>query len=363
MHEVVSRLLAWFRSSARDLPWRGPFPRDPYRVLVSEVMLQQTQVDRVIQPYLRFMERFPTVVALAAAREEDVLLAFSGLGYYGRARRLRAAARTVVERGAWPRDRDELARLPGFGPYTSAAVAAFAFDGTAPPVDGNVERIAARRFASAERVGSAALRRTAIRLASEVHRCAPIPDVFEALMELGASVCSPVQPDCPTCPLSPVCVAGRQGNPRSYPLPRRTRASEDHRWIALWVEHPDCRVLLVPAPEGSLLAGLYLPPLRYLTDHGDPDVVADELAESLGIPRPIERVGAVRHGITHRRITVFVYRARDTDTRMRVGEPGRERVWEDPLKPGVATSTLTGKIRDLCNESGPQTADETKERP
>ncbi|HLE60401.1 MAG TPA: A/G-specific adenine glycosylase, partial [Thermoanaerobaculaceae bacterium] len=131
---LAERLLGWFRAGRRDLPWRAPFPRDPYVVLVSEVMLQQTQVDRVVEAFRRFMKRFHSLEALAEAPEEDAVHAFSGLGYYRRARLLHASARAVVERGGWPRSARELARLPGFGPYTSAAVAAFAFAGDDPPV-------------------------------------------------------------------------------------------------------------------------------------------------------------------------------------------------------------------------------------
>ncbi|MCX6555414.1 MAG: A/G-specific adenine glycosylase, partial [Candidatus Aminicenantes bacterium] len=140
--DPARKLGQWFTRHGRDLPWHRR--RGLYAIWVSEVMLQQTQVDRVVEAYRRFMERFPSLEVLAAAAEDDAVHAFSGLGYYRRARLLHASARAVVERGGWPQSARELARLPGFGPYTSAAVAAFAFAGGEPPVDGNVARVAAR---------------------------------------------------------------------------------------------------------------------------------------------------------------------------------------------------------------------------
>lgn len=351
MEHAASDLLAWFRATARDLPWRGPFPRDPYRVLVSEVMLQQTQVDRVIEPFRRFLDRFPTLDALAGAPPEAVLQAFSGLGYYRRARNLHAAARVIVESGGWPRDHATLSALPGFGPYTSAAVAAFAFSGRKPPVDGNVERVAARVEAAAERVGSASLRRLATDVAGGLFRHEPTPEVFEALMELGARVCTPASPDCPTCPLSTICTARRQATPLAYPLPRRVRDREDHRWVALWVERKDGRVLLAQRPEGSLLAGMYLPPLRFPDPRQSEREAASALASDLGLGRRVEQVGTVRHGITHRRITVSVFSILDIGDGLRVAEAASGLVWEDPAAPTVATSTLTGKIHLLSRNT------------
>ena len=150
------RLVEWFRRGRRELPWRGPFPRDPYSVLVSEVLAQQTQVQRAAAAYPEFLRRFPSVAALAAAEVDDVLHAFAGLGYYRRARLLHLAARAIVARGGWPATARELESLPGFGPYTAAAVAAMAFGGDEPPVDGNVARVIARVYAITDDIKSSA---------------------------------------------------------------------------------------------------------------------------------------------------------------------------------------------------------------
>ena len=160
------RLLEWFRGRRRAFPWRTPLPRDPYAVVVAEVMAQQTQIERVVPAYGRFVARFPTLASLAAAAEDEVVHAFSGLGYYRRARSLHRAARAVVAQGAWPTTHEELRQLPGFGDYTAAAVAAFCFGGKRPPVDGNIARVAARVRALMLPLGSAKLIRAAEDLAT-----------------------------------------------------------------------------------------------------------------------------------------------------------------------------------------------------
>jgi len=343
----ASSLLQWFAAAARELPWRGDFPRDAYRVLVSEVMLQQTQVERVVPAYRRFLARFPNIEDLAAADDQTVLHAFSGLGYYRRARLLRAAAAAVVARGGWPRTVAELLALPGFGPYTAAAVAAFAFSGTTPPVDGNVERVAARHGAVAERLGSAALRRRAAALAAAFHAEEPTPAVFEALMELGARICTPATPACGDCPLAPGCRARARDEARAFPVPRRARTPEAHHWVALWVERGDGRVLLARAPEGDLLSGLFLPPRVVGAGRQEEAATAADLARGLGLAGPVSPVGRVRHGITHRRIEVAVYRA-DAGAHGGVAERPGGLAWDDPVSPSLPTSSLTAKIAALC---------------
>ena len=343
-------LLEWFAANRRELPWRGAFPRDAYRVLVSEVMLQQTQVDRVIGGFSTFIERFPTIEALAAGATDDVVAAFSGMGYYGRARRLHEAAREIVARGGWPRDAASLAALPGIGAYTSAAVAAFAFGDTIPPVDGNVGRVAARLAAVTLPAGGAALARQADRLARELHAAAPCPDVFEALMELGATVCTPHSPRCGACPLRAGC-RGREA-PERFPLPRPVRSPVAVAWVAVWLVRPDGRVLLRRVRDGGMLAGLWLPLLAALAPTDDPHAVALALARSYGVLGGVAAAATVRHAITHHRIVVMPFTA-GWPTGVREVDP--EVVFRDPARPGLPTSSLLRKLLAVC--AGPRQTD------
>ncbi len=338
------RLLEWFLAARRELPWRGPFPRDPYAVLVSEVMLQQTQVERVIGGYLAFMRRFPILGDLAAATEDEVVEAFSGMGYYQRARRLHRAARALVERGGWPTSAAGLAALPGLGAYTSAAVAAFAFAGDEPPVDGNLVRIAARLTALPLRPGSAALARCAGDLARELRGEAGGPEAYEALMDLGATVCTPRSPACGACPLRPSCAGA--GAPERYPQPRRLRPPEEEVWVAVWLAGPAGTVLLRRIDGGSLLGGLWLPPLVVLGAGDDPTAAATALASSLGYRGSVEAVGAVRHSITHRRIVVWPFVG--SWKPRQVAESAAEVRLRNAESPGLPTSSLLGKLRRAC---------------
>jgi A/G-specific adenine glycosylase len=333
---LAARLIEWFERTGRRLPWRAPFPRDPFRVLVSEVMLQQTQVSRVVEPYLLFLARFPTIASVAASAEDDVVRAFSGLGYYGRARRLHATARAIVEHGGWPQGRAELARLPGIGAYTSAAVAAFCFAGADPPVDGNIARLAG---------GSSALSRGAERFARRLHEEQRTPLVWEALMELGARVCTPTRPKCPTCPLAAGC-AGRREGPEAYPRPRAQRPTEDTVWVAVWLERCDGRVLLRRVDKGEPLRGLWLPPFAVLGRGADPGAAARALATSACCAVPLRAAGRIGHGITHRRITVLPFVGTVLDGR--VAEPSDGERWENPLDPLVPTPGLLSKLRVAC---------------
>jgi A/G-specific adenine glycosylase len=349
---LPARLLRWFHACRRDLPWRTPFPRDPYAVLVSEVMLQQTQVDRVRAPYLRFMERYPSVTALAAATEGSAAVAFSGLGYYRRVRLLHAAARAVVEHGGFPETREALARLPGLGPYTSAAVAAFAFAGSDPPVDGNIARVAGRVRALDLALGSPSLLRAGREFAKSLHDQLPTPEVWEALMELGAVVCTPRSPRCVGCPLNTDCRAFALGRQHAYPRPRPHRARERHTWVALWLELTDGRVLLRRVPERSLLGGMWLPPFLAFAQEADQLVSAGALAEEAGFSGALSRAPSIRHTITHRDITVYPFAARLP--RLRVAEPRPEESWQRPDTPQVATSSMLAKLAAVCSSVLPR---------
>ncbi len=336
-------LLAWFSQHRRRFPWRTPFPRDPYLVLVAEVMLQQTQASRVAVLFPRFLERFPTLDLLAAASEDEVVAAFAGLGYYRRARLLHRLAREVAARG-WPRSSSELVRLPGMGPYTAAAVAAFAFGELTPPVDGNLCRITARLFAVNSVLRSPTLSAQAHAFARKLVATHPTPEIFEALMELGATVCTPQQPQCAICPWATHCAAFRGGKPSAFPLPQPARTKETPTWVALWVENAAGEVLLRQLTEPPLL-GLWLPPLH--RGDGDPQYRAAILAQEAGLVANPSLVGSLRHHITHRRITVLLFRAAPP---LGVREEANGFRWASPSAL-LPTSSLAEKLARLAHRS------------
>ena len=261
-------VLRWYLASRRDLPWRRT--RDPYAIWVSEIMLQQTRVETVVPYYERFLARFPTVHDLARGSERDVLARWSGLGYYRRARHLRAAAILLVREhgGALPREREALRALPGIGAYTAAAIASVAFDVSAAAVDGNVIRVLARIEGLRGRRNDAALRRDATRMA-EALADGPRPgDWTQALMELGATICTPRAPGCGVCPAARFCSARAGGDPTRYPEPARAATARAERRVLLLVRRRE-RVLLIPdanpgraawtLPEATLAPGSVTP--------------------------------------------------------------------------------------------------------
>jgi len=256
---TAKRLLRWYDKHRRDLPWRAaPGERaEPYRVWLSEVMLQQTTVKTVVPYYLKFLARWPDVGALADAPREDVLAAWAGLGYYARARNLHACAQRVARDlgGVFPDTEDALRALPGIGAYTAAAIAAIAFGRKTSPVDGNIERVVARIFAV-----STPLPRAKAELAALAQGLTPARragDFAQALMDLGATVCRPQSPDCPACPLQTQCRA-RLGGPDPATLPRRSaKAPKPKRYaVAFVILNKDLDILLRKRNEKGLLGGM-----------------------------------------------------------------------------------------------------------
>lgn len=300
---IRTALAAWYERAQRDLPWRRT--RDPYPVLVSELMLQQTRVTAALPYYHRFLERFPTVQALAAAGEEEVLALWSGLGYYRRARQLHAAAREIAENG-FPATAAGLARLPGVGPYTAAAVASIAFGEPAAAIDGNAVRVIARLLGWEEAVERAASRRAIAAAAAALLDPAAPGRSNQALMELGATLCRPAAPRCEICPLATSCIAHQRG--RIAKIPRRAPRplSRRERWVVALVER-DGRVLLFRRAESERqLAGLWeLPGVP-----GDPGAAGSALAARYGGRfRLGPRLGSFRHAITTRLLEIAVHRA------------------------------------------------------
>jgi A/G-specific adenine glycosylase len=307
-------LLAWYDRHRRRLPWRAPpgGKVDPYRVWLSEIMLQQTTVKTVTPYYARFLARWPDVKALATSPLADVLKLWAGLGYYARARNLHACARTVVERhgGCFPDEVTALAALPGVGPYTAAAITAIAFGKRATPVDGNIERVIARLFAVEAPLPGAKpdIRRLAEGLTPDERP----GDFAQALMDLGAMICTPLRPSCALCPWNDACAAHRLGSPETFP--RRNPKSEGRlrRGAAFWVERADGAVLVRTRPLRGLLAGMSEVPTSEWTHDFDPDEAlhaAPRLVNGKAKLAWRKLPGKVTHVFTHFPLELIVYAA------------------------------------------------------
>ena len=334
-------LLDWFDRHRRDLPWRGT--QDPYRIWLSEVMLQQTRVEVVLPYYGRFLGRFPTVEALAAAPLDDVLALWSGLGYYRRARQLHAAAQRIAVAGdGFPRTLEGLLALPGIGGYTAAAVASIAFGVAAPVLDGNVERVLTRWLALAGDPKGGASRRRLLAAAAEFLDPARPGDSNQALMELGAILCLPRRPRCLLCPIAEGCRAAAAGEPERYPEARVKREAEKRRMLVAVVEDAS-GVLLFRRPDDSLLlAGTWELPWVEDVD-GEP--AAALAARYGGGWRLGPQVAEVRHGITFRDITVAVHRAElATGGRQEVRDRPAAGWFDAAARAGLPLSSLVGKV-------------------
>ena len=252
----ANRLLQHYVDNARRLPWRalpGEAAPDPYRVWLSEVMLQQTTVAAVTPRFERFVARWPTVEALAAAPDEDVLGEWAGLGYYARARNLIACAREVAARGGFPDTEAELRKLPGIGAYTSAAIAAIAFGRRAVVIDGNVERVAARLHGIEAPVAASKAQIRALTDAMTPDERAG--DFAQAMMDLGATICRPKSPDCGACPLNSDCIAFASGEPERFPGAKIKAVRPVRHGVAHWIERNDC-IWLVRRPAKGMLGGM-----------------------------------------------------------------------------------------------------------
>jgi len=312
-HAVLRRrLLGWWDAGHRDLPWRfEQHGADPYRVWLAEVMAQQTRIETVLPFYRRFLARWPTLEALAAAEDGEVLAAWSGLGYYARARNLLAAAREALAvHGGLPASLDALRALPGFGPYTAGAVASIAFAIPAPAVDGNASRVLARLSAARGDPRQRPVRDGIEALAAALVSPTRPGDLNQALMELGATVCTPRAPSCANCPLACHCRALRLGNVASIPPPRR-RGARRRLELALARIEQDGRVLLVRRQRRGLFGGLWgLPAVEVPPGGVARRALRGVLRELLGAGA---RVGAllavVDRELTHRDLVLRVFAA------------------------------------------------------
>lgn len=317
-------LLEWYMENKRDLPWRRH--RDPYYIWVSEIMLQQTRVDTVIPYFNRFIERFPTVEALADAPEQDVLKCWEGLGYYSRARNLQAAAKQVkdLHGGRVPDDRAAVFALKGVGPYTAGAILSIAFNKPEPAVDGNVMRVLSRYFLIEEDIMKAGTRSLMEGLVTELIPEGRASDFNQALMELGALVCTPKSPHCLTCPVMEHCAARIEGAEESLPVKTKAKPPRpEYRMVALVEgagQHAG-KVLIRQRPQEGLLARMWeLPHVQVpqsrkgrLPDEPAMDIVADMLAEEEIYARPEGFMMDAEHTFSHIHWNLQVYRCREED--------------------------------------------------
>ena len=315
---IADELIRWYIRSQRDLPWRRD--KDPYRVWISEIMLQQTRVEAVVNYFHRFMDRYPTVTALAGANEQDVLKAWEGLGYYSRARNLHRAAKEIVSRygGGFPHTLTEIRSLPGIGPYTAGAIASIAYNLPTPAVDGNVLRVMARIDAIETDILLPAVKKEITERVSMMYIPGKANPLTQGLMELGALVCITGAPRCETCPVPEYCRAYQRGRQEALPV-RSPRQKQKISRLCAGLIRGEGGILIAQRPETGMLANLWEFPL---VERGrSKQQIVESFREKYGIEiRSMEKAGHVRHVFTHRIWEVDVYRGSGT------GDPGQCRI-------------------------------------
>ena len=330
--EIISKkLLAWYGKHKRDLPWRRT--KNPYRIWISEIMLQQTQVDTVIPYYHRFLKRFPDVRALAGAGLEDVLKLWENLGYYSRARNLHAAAQMILEKhgGVFPEDPKSVAALPGIGAYTTGAILSIAFGMRLPAIDGNVKRVAARLYAIEEPTAEKTVAR---KIADRVRELVPANDpgdFNQALMDLGAGICIPEGPHCGACPLKALCRAFQMGAQGRIPAVQKKGRIPLRQSTAAFIPDKKNRILITQRPAQGLLGGLWkLPGGFQAGDETLIDALKRTVWEETGLRvNAAEPAAIVRHTFTHFRMILSGFRCTAVSGRLHPPE-GIHIAWIDP---------------------------------
>ena len=315
---VRAKLLPWFAQNRRSMPWRSN--RTPYRVWISELMLQQTRVDQATPYFLRFMKRFPSLKSLAAASQEEVLKMWEGLGYYSRARNLHKAARIIVEehKGRFPKTAEAMIRLPGIGSYTAAAIGSLAFNLDMAVLDGNVIRVLSRLFAYTRDTRSAAAKSELQQLADALLIKGQAGNFNEAMMELGATICAPRAPDCTGCPLARVCLGHASGRPTDYPV-KAPKKKVPHLVVgAAVVANRKGQVLVARRRSEDMLGGLWeFPGGKQEPGETIRQCIARELHEELGIHAEVgDFLMTVHHAYSHFTMDLHTYHAK-----IRAGRP------------------------------------------
>ena len=342
------RLLKWFDANQRDLPWRKN--RTPYRIWVSEIMLQQTQVATVIDYYLRFMKRFPNVKKLAAADQADVLKLWEGLGYYRRARQLHAAAQVVVEKhgGRFPTDFENVLALPGIGRYTAGAILSISLDQKLPILEGNTIRLFARLLAMRDDPRSSTNQKVLWEFSESILPRKRCGDFNQALMELGSAICTPKSPRCLICPVAAICPTRAAGLQDSIPLPKKKMVYEELAETAIVVRKKK-KVLLRRCAEGERWAGLWDFPRFESTDRNTSFEV-EAVKQLTGVEVEIEDdLAVLKHGVTKFRITLSCRNAKFVSGRLR---RDAELTWVTPSGLKDFPLSVTGrKIAKMLSEA------------
>ena len=305
---IQASLLKWYRQEKRDLPWRDT--QDPYRILVSEFMLQQTQVKTVIPYYQRWIKSFPTATALARAREASVLKHWEGLGYYSRARNLHRSAKMIVKefQNHVPDTWDEILKLPGVGRYTAGAVLSIAFNQNVPVLDGNVKRVLSRLFCIRENGANSTSEKRLWQVAEKLVPSGAPGDFNQALMELGATVCLPQKPLCLLCPLNAICLAKRDGVQEKFP-PAKIKAATKKIEVSAAVIQRNGKTYIQQRPQKGLMGGLWEFPGGKLNKGESPeDCLEREIREELGVQITIkQKILTIKHSYTQFRVTLHVF--------------------------------------------------------
>lgn len=327
-------LLAWYHHEKRDLPWRES--TDPYRVWVSEIMLQQTQVVTVIPYFNRFMEWFPTIEDLANAEEDKLLKAWEGLGYYSRVRNMQHAAKEMVEtfNGKMPQTIEDILSLKGIGPYTGGAIGSIAFSLPEPAIDGNVMRVYSRLFCLSDDIALPKTRKVFDKYVRETMSQTEPGDFNQALMDLGATICTPTKPSCETCPIKHYCEAKKTDTASSYPVKKKKEKAKPLYYVADVIRNKTGAFLLEKRPEDGLLSNMWTFPMRDVTKEDYDRLVASygsvekkelQVAEQLSLYeeekidiKEKQLLGIVTHIFSHRKWHVLVVEdlLRDTDREM-----------------------------------------------